>query len=301
MAAVVRVKRRCDEEPLDALVFACKRKKTDDRDSPVEPDNPFTVVKFAATVKSQSDDFSVLLPVSDQEDIWHNKLRHKVDVLKKIRQRRKEQSENSRYKVVNCFRHSETEKDETVKEAEKNMIVFEVESSIENSAETETNVEDDSQYVYDIYYGYANGDCDFVEMDHLYDIMPYSENMDFDSSKVIGDEESLHESDDSNDENNWRNDYPDSDNSINEDDMRLAMQMGDMNLGQDNELSSSDDELIYGVDADPEDVEYHGEVYAKYKARIKRELNDCEESSDDSSIEERSGSDEDEDPILRFM
>jgi hypothetical protein len=51
--AIVRLKRRLDEDPHEGLVLACKRKKSDDL---VVTENkiPFTAVfKFAGTVKNQ--------------------------------------------------------------------------------------------------------------------------------------------------------------------------------------------------------------------------------------------------------
>lgn len=44
--AVVRVKRRCEEIPIETLILACKRKKT-------ENDHSTSVFKFAATVEDQ--------------------------------------------------------------------------------------------------------------------------------------------------------------------------------------------------------------------------------------------------------
>lgn len=51
MAAVVRLKRLLEEEPLDALVINCKRRKTE----PNEPVNESiaAVLKFAGTVKNE--------------------------------------------------------------------------------------------------------------------------------------------------------------------------------------------------------------------------------------------------------
>jgi hypothetical protein len=47
MAAVVRLKRRSDESPLEGLVLACKKKKLEDDDIQLTP-----VFKFAGTVKN---------------------------------------------------------------------------------------------------------------------------------------------------------------------------------------------------------------------------------------------------------
>ena len=54
MAAVVRLKRRADEEPVEALILACKRKKLDSEPESKENETPFTaILKFAGTVKNQ--------------------------------------------------------------------------------------------------------------------------------------------------------------------------------------------------------------------------------------------------------
>lgn len=56
MTTILRVKRRCSDEPLDALILACKKRKTDN-DETIEAagsKEPLTtVVKFAGTVQNQ--------------------------------------------------------------------------------------------------------------------------------------------------------------------------------------------------------------------------------------------------------
>lgn len=52
MAAVVRVKRRLEDEPLDALIINCKRQKTDEA-SKKEDSELSTLLKFAGTTTSQ--------------------------------------------------------------------------------------------------------------------------------------------------------------------------------------------------------------------------------------------------------
>lgn len=87
------------------------------------------------------------------------------------------------------------------------------------------------------------------------------------------------DSEDSNAENNWRNDYPDEDDmqSITEEDIIQAMK----NVDLDEDLLSSDDGeegFIYSVDSeaagfeediDETDVHRYGERYAKFKAKHK--------------------------------
>jgi hypothetical protein len=52
---------------------------------------------------------------------------------------------------------------------------------------------------------------------------------------------------------------------------------------------------------DPQDVALYGEGYANYKARMKLELFDKEESEDDGVSDQECSSDEEEDPERRFM
>jgi hypothetical protein len=52
---------------------------------------------------------------------------------------------------------------------------------------------------------------------------------------------------------------------------------------------------------DPQDVALYGEGYANYKARMKRELFDEEESEDVGVNDEECSSDEEEDPARRFV
>lgn len=137
--------------------------------------------------------------------------------------------------------------------------------------------------------------------DYLYS-RPRLVNSDSDDEVDVEDE-------DSNDENNWRNDYPDeeveiSDNeSVGERQMRLAM--NNFEIG--NELSSDEEEnngFVYSVDSEgitfEDDLDYcdvnrYGEAYARYKKRVLRELkesdDDTYEGDDDESIE--SAKDED--------
>lgn len=50
MAAVIRVKRRIFDEPVDSLVINCKRRKTDDTDSETSVS---ALIKLATTLKNE--------------------------------------------------------------------------------------------------------------------------------------------------------------------------------------------------------------------------------------------------------
>lgn len=94
------------------------------------------------------------------------------------------------------------------------------------------------------------------------------------------------DSEDSNAENNWRNDYPDEDDmlSVNEDDMVDAIK----NVVLEDDLLSSDEgeeafvcgidieEASLGEDINETDVHRYGQMYAKFKAKYKK---DNEQSS----------------------
>jgi Transcription factor Iwr1 len=113
------------------------------------------------------------------------------------------------------------------------------------------------------------------------------------------DDEMSEEDEDSNDENNWRNDYPDEDEfsdedgSIGERQMRKAV----ANFDIEDELSSDDDnDFVYSVDSESanfeDDVDFSagnrlGREYAKYKKRNMKLLqSNYEDNNADKEEEE---------------
>lgn len=128
----------------------------------------------------------------------------------------------------------------------------------------------EEDYVFDLYYTKTGDD---MLIDHLVSIHPLEQELVFNSYRENdAHSEGGFESDDSNSESNWRNDYPDSDhseNSICEEDMIGAVNR--INLGDESDLSSdNEDDLLYSLSKD--DVENFGYKYAKYKAKIKAEM-----------------------------
>lgn len=141
------------------------------------------------------------------------------------------------------------------------------------------NVLQDEVYVYDLYYGQTENELD---IDHMVSVHPIDQELVFDTYRNNGHSEIECESENSNSESNWRNDYPDSDHSegsIDDDDIREAVM--NMRLEEGSDLSSEDD-FVYAVSE--KDVEAYGYKYAKYKAKIKEELGE-----DESDISECSG------------
>lgn len=111
------------------------------------------------------------------------------------------------------------------------------------------------------------------------------------------------DSEDSNAENDWRNEYPDEDDmlSVTEDDMVEAMKNVDL---EDDLLSSEDEEgFSYSIDSeaagfeediDETDVHRYGERYARFKARIKKSISDKSDGNHDFYYGDIDGEDEDD-------
>lgn len=107
------------------------------------------------------------------------------------------------------------------------------------------------------------------------------------------------EDEDSNDENNWRNEYPDEDDdndgSIGERQIRNAVENFDLenDLSSEEESGANRNGFVNSVDTQAigfeDDLDYsnskgHGESYAKYRKRIEKEMNEESDSnSDDGS------------------
>lgn len=52
MSTIIRVKRRCDEEPQDIIIVNCKKRKTSEETLDSSDKTP-TVLQLAGTVKNQ--------------------------------------------------------------------------------------------------------------------------------------------------------------------------------------------------------------------------------------------------------
>ncbi|XP_078046598.1 female sterile (2) ltoPP43 [Augochlora pura] len=279
MTAVLRVKRRLDDEPLSALLIACKRRKISINEEAEESaiSEPLTtVVTFAGTVNNQeSTAVKHLIQSVGKDELEASFKQHSVDILNKSREMMKQASAENRYKVINCMRSLDSV---TLNDSENNeMTVIDVEDSISCGIESEEHTEEEENYVYDLYYGLTENS---VYMDRFISVLPFDEELVFDNYRDHYPEAEC-ESEDSNSESNWRNDYPDSDHSvtsINENDMREAMM--DMKLNNDSD-ASNDSDFVYAVDE--ADVDAYGYKYARYKAKVKEQLDEDGSSTSVSS------------------
>lgn len=267
MAAIIRLKRRVDEDPLDAFVLNCKRQRTDSVDPQQSTgagaadltSETSTVLKFAGTFSEPNN-----IPTHIQQRLSKDEAKeaisreHRPKIAIRNRAALRQNAQNSRFRIVNCTRSlSQVDGAEgaTIVDVERDIASTAAEPAIAAASNSEDKrpeaVEQD--YVYDLY---VVDEAQQQQQRHV----PYiPDNLDdisvaifdyplFSSHRPLGDrsDDSLEESEDSNDENNWRNDYPDEDEdeynddrqSIDEYDMREAVE--DLELGED--LSSDDDD-----------------------------------------------------------
>lgn len=235
MSTIIRVKRRCDEEPQDIIIVNCKKRKTSEETLDSSDKTP-TVLQLAGTVKNQEDDVLKHCKTSLKENIETDiKKKTHQNVFQSIRDRVREEciqnSKENRYKVVNlCRSNSHNDDGVTIVDVEADKMVEDVESK--------------PQYVYDLYYTISDDLGEIYDHD-LVGVYPLSNELVYGSHRDNGAADSDDdESEDSNAENNWRNEYPDEDeyrddNSITEDDMISAMQ----HVHLDKDDLSSDDEM----------------------------------------------------------
>lgn len=327
-SAVIRVKRRITDEPFDKFVLNCKRQKTSHDDeiganaTVLEPnsDDTKTILKLAATVSAEDDIHSHLtrLRKCDAEELAR-KVRKPQSVINKLREQMKDDSQNARYKVINCFRSLDN--DANVKNAHVigsrditivDVVKEDVEVTPNNvvAATAQSAVHGDDKFVYDLYLVEKGEQPTEIDVNN-YTIRPFDDLVYQANDDTLNDSDC--DSEDSNDEANWRNDYPDTDDgSIGEEDMRRAVE--DMHFGSDEDnLSSHDDDCSYADEPvhfiddpnkenDDAENEYnyfkqHGIVrnHAEYY-RTNRRNRRNNDDDDDSDEEDDDGSDIDDNP-----
>ncbi|XP_033348767.1 probable RNA polymerase II nuclear localization protein SLC7A6OS [Bombus vosnesenskii] len=280
MAAILRVKRSYYDEPLNALVISCKRQKiVEDEDTEdVLSDSITTLAKFAGTVKEQDENVEHLIQGYGKDELRANFKQHPIDtkqILSKIREATKLASAENRYKVVNYFRSLDNSSGEN---SEKRVptVVIDVEDS--KSIARRDSIGKDDNYVYDLYYVQSEND---MFLDDEVSVHAFEQELVHDSYRDYGYPESECDSEDSNSESNWRNDYPDSsysEGSIDEDDIREAVM--NIRIEEGSDLSEEDD-FVYAIDETI--VENFGYKYARYKARMLKELEEGNTDDDDDT------------------
>lgn len=309
MAAVVRVKRRIDEEPLGAFIINCKKPKLNEQNSEsllASKDEVSTIVKFAGTLESQDEEATLQVAklTKDEAKELVSKVHKHPNALDRNRQQMRERAHENRFKVVNCYRAIESSqsagdsKEVTIVDVEKQTSESLVSSSQEGASVEATQTSSTSStastsdpsgvsqngqphnYVYDLYL--ADEADQYVENANLADnylsVRPFENLVYEDYNDDYYDE---YDSEDSNQENYFKNDYPDTEeeDDMTVENMRQAMEDADLD-----DLSSDDEEncrngFVYSIDSDAigfeDDIDYcdvnrYGETYARYRGRSKR-------------------------------
>uniref|UniRef100_A0A336KAA7 Probable RNA polymerase II nuclear localization protein SLC7A6OS n=1 Tax=Culicoides sonorensis TaxID=179676 RepID=A0A336KAA7_CULSO len=327
MSAVIRIKRHIDDEPLSAFLLNCKKRKTTEtngeeaaggsKENDFELGSSTQILKFAGTL-SKADDLSdhILKISKDEAKEIISKSSRNPKITEKKRNEIKTQSQNNRFKIVNC-----TRKLDGINESKsESLTILDVEKTDTldtnlKTSEKKTILDDEDKFVFDVYVPenhYRNNESTssdnlmnfddirlvnlnledlFYMMILTFTVVEYVEDY-FSAYRDTEDRDYDIESEDSNDENYWRNDYPDEDenceddnSSVGESDMRRALD--DFDIDGERELSSDEEVyddigrghegFIYSIDSEAigfeDDLDYcdvnrYGEAYARYRRRV---------------------------------
>ncbi|KAF0753640.1 Uncharacterized protein FWK35_00017586 [Aphis craccivora] len=276
--AFVRVKRRHNEDPFNSIVVSHKKLKTVGTDFSRD-----CVFQFAGTLKDEYEDFSKILKEVQEEQ--------SVKMLTKKKKNKNindvvEHSKAKRLKLVNTLRavKQDTVPIEEIDGENSEIKVVDFVKQAEDNSKPLIDEGISVDYVYDLYVALNNDDklIDIQDIDsvhgldseHFYNICSNIENSDNDSSHC-------EEDDDSNDEGNWRNDYPDEDEMDNDEE----------DCCQDLISKSKQWKIHSDSSTDSEDIEDYELHFAKYKERVKAE----EHFFYNSVIDDSSGSTNDSD------
>jgi len=276
MASYLRIKRRLEEEPAEALLLARSSKKFKEDSN----ENP-NVFKFFGTIDSKDGDVQTINRLLEDKKMKSYRTKSAPN-KRKITKPKASYHSGNRYTVTSTFSNvnegaseSDLKVYDLVREGESNkndtIMCNGVPMVVETcAAETKQDV-----FVYDYYYSEV-GTIDDSYLDQLMSVQPVEYK--YESS------ESEEDSEDSNAEGNYKNDYPDTEESC-EDDLDYENLMGAtsrINLRDSIELSDDDEDLIYDDDnTNP----HYSTAYAKYKKRVLKELNG-ETGSDSEDSEE---------------
>ncbi|CAL1678786.1 unnamed protein product [Lasius platythorax] len=279
MTAVLRVKRKNTDTPLDRLVIACKRARTG---SPLFDEDSLaveTVVQFAGTLTDPTED------VAQHVAKVMPKITTEVGVKRTCDSSYSANISNKkwiggdpligRYKVVNCQRSQDTLNEEKFEDKWLTLIDVEDSWSVSGTAKQNTKESEDIEdFVFDLYCGQTEDNIWFENNEIL--VQELLERC------IDPEDKSEDSSEDSNSESNWRNDYPDTDPDHSRD------------ADEDYNSDYSNDDYLYGDPREEEDKKIYGRSYTEYRKMIHAELNGSSNSnlSDDEGRSSNYASDE---------
>ncbi|XP_033166420.1 RNA-directed DNA methylation 4 isoform X1 [Drosophila mauritiana] len=348
MPAVVRIKRRIDEEPHTAFVLNGKRRRLHNDENALvdagavagatasDKDELTTVLKFAGTLEKQDDcatrKFAAarLNKAAARELVQQQRSNDAAiaSALRRDRQRQEaqENSREQRFRVVNCLRSTLENSaaaaecpESQSQESSSHITIVDIESQqqqtgTENAAaekqqqqemtpsqDQQLPADSDVGYVYDLYVPENEMQAAYVDMmdDNYLRVIPVGEIV---LEDCYNDQDEDYDSEDSNQENYFTNDYPDDDEAgaMGSDD-ELCRQMNKFMLDDDeDEFASTSEDDDYAAFRDPyvhtidteedsfvDDVDFYnvdrerGSAYERYKRRILKELEGQEEEDED--------------------
>lgn len=283
MAAVLRVKRKKSFSPLDALVIACKRQKTEATDVITDPVE--TVVEFHATVTDPNEDVTkYVTKFLDPEDscVVGDKRRFSQFCNPSGNSKRVKWVDVDaveKHKVTDCQPSLDKSNENEKELRDKWMTIIDVKDSWSAShPEHSEEKEDTEDYVYDLYCAQTSDNVWFASDSRLMLRQP-----DYSIADDVPLEDDDHDSTDSNAESYWKNDYPDteSDNSSADD---------YFDRFRDKNSTKTRKKIDYFDDYSDEEKEISVWDYRKY---AKCDMNNSSDSDDSSDSESTSSSDDD--------
>lgn len=170
MAAVIRLKRRVDEDPLNAFVLNCKRQRVCSESSQ-QPDpsttngndcpsaETSTVLKFAGTFENAEN-----IPAHLQQRLTKEEAKdvisrvHRPNIASRNRSAHRQTAQNNRFRVVNCtrsFSYDEAAEGTTIVDVERDVAAVPTSSKSDDppcsSSSTAAAAVQEQNYVYDLY------------------------------------------------------------------------------------------------------------------------------------------------------
>ncbi|XP_064114876.1 probable RNA polymerase II nuclear localization protein SLC7A6OS [Macrobrachium nipponense] len=240
MATVIRIKRRLDEEPTENIIIKAKRSRNESTGDEDQSGDRVAVLTRVGTVESRDDPLESLVKTAIKKG-WelrqnYKKLGSDVSYKEKSSQEAKKRAVTKRYKIISQSRGigepSEPDKDDVATEEKTvaNKDATGAEALPVDSMELTyfdavlANEMDDiitcngvpmesEQHVYDVFYSTQPVNWEDVMEQNVCRI----ERELFESVTESESDDQYEDDDDENEEENWRNDYPDYDDSPYED------------------------------------------------------------------------------------
>ncbi|KAH8263190.1 hypothetical protein KR044_005762, partial [Drosophila immigrans] len=347
MPAVVRIKRRIDEEPHTAFVLNGKRRRLqNDENAPAatatttatNTDNKEelsqVLLKFAGTLDKQDDSATKQFAAARlNKEAAKELVRPQTNdpaiasAQRRDRQRQEAQqtSREQRYRVVNCLRTTLQTEAEEAQDASatcgrpeataadnREITIVDIEASQQQQPTTTATMQaqelqqpadSDVGYVYDLYVPENEAEASYVDMmdDNYLSLRPVDDIV-WEDCYNDGDEDC--DSEDSNQENYYTNEYPDDEEGASDDELRRKMDKlmfddddedDECDSSEDDDYNTFQDPYVHTIDTEADafvddvdfcNVDRQGSAYERFKRRILREAEGLDSNSDDDDDDE---------------